>query len=694
MRHNALTREKLIEVLGSKKNLRYLDAQSNKLDAATPVALINELPRLRHLDLSSNPKIGDAGLTRLCHDTACFRLVSLVMANCDFGDEKDASLALKMFLQHPSCRLVKLDLSFNNLGSSFCEQLAQGLHRNRSVRVIRLEHALAYSKCCMEALLSFNTPVHYHELNFARNNLSFPALRALVHFLDRTRVDMLNLSRMDLQDTVITKALRKKPVRAFVLVGCRLPESVEHWPLGTEETLLDEVSPMGEYQIHALAEFFSRRRHFLSLSAHKHGRSFCLHLSRRSPVPLVQLVLDHSKLDDEGVQNMRVLSCLQHLSVQYNHLTARGASSLMPLLRMQLQYLNVGGNKLRRAGASVLAQHLPHRAVDDFTLGIHQTLLTEQGVTEVWNSVARRPLEALDLRRSQLRHPLHELLPVSANVASMEVDLRDNSGLDNENDLCSWAKKMNKVHTDIPLSIVLACQMLDKSPTLVLKEPRISLLNCGVAKLLKNDANVQVNLDNNALWRAEAAFESPRRASPGKTHRMKHTPPSTKIVPAVASPIKTAQSQPSKLEKCYGQRCIEPEKIVCAVKSLRRLLLRKVSSDGREVLLRDSAVSVPQLDLASSDLSLRGSEYVNYCRRFGAEELLLDTNFVETFGVAILRDASPATRRTASEGTISTRGDASKSRWRSTEDGTQCSITAGDLLALNHHLNSPTKCAH
>eukprot|EP00397_Hematodinium_sp_SG-2012_P002196 GEMP01002202.1.p1 GENE.GEMP01002202.1~~GEMP01002202.1.p1 ORF type:complete len:1221 (+),score=264.40 GEMP01002202.1:87-3749(+) len=746
VRANGLTGEKLLDILESKKHLRFLDAQSNQLDADAPVTIMHEFPRLRHLDVSSNPKIGSDGLVRLCRDRETLRLQSLMMANCHLGDEKEGGQALGAFLQHSSCRLVKLDLSFNNLGVAFCDLLAQGLEQNRTVRSINLERSLAYSNHTMEYLLSFETPVHFQELNFARNNLSFEALEALVRFLDRTRVDVLNLSRTNLQNPVITKALRKMRVSTFILVGCRLPESPDYWPFGTEETLLDGVFPMEEPQIQSLGAIFSRRQHILSLSQHKYGSLFCQHLTRRIPIPLLQLTLDHSLLHDEGVKNLHLLHTINSLSVQYNHLTAAGAEYLMPLLGMQLQYLNLGGNKLRREGALVLSKHLSGRSVDDFTLGVHQTLLTQEGIAELWNCIVQRPLEALDLRRSQLKHPLSKILPLIGDVTQVEVDLRDNPALNNENDLCEWAMQMTKVHTDLPLSAVWACRMLEKSPSLVLKEPRMHMLNRGITQILRH-TSVQINLDDNQLWRAKTASRevlkslSPRPSpsmyvkysakkegvtTPDKNaqiHTKQQRRSSRLPAPARRSTACTAQRDSSKSERRTSQRkasllsqktpekiqtghastddtrvghVVQPAKVLSALKSLRRLILRKLQIRDADTFAQvfgfdSKALHAVRPDLANSKLSTRGAEYVAYCRRYGVEGLILDSTFIATFGLAMLLGDSSTTESQLMRHSCHIIGDlpgapilrVSNTHDNAAQSDLESPITAGDLLALS-----------
>jgi len=686
IRDNKLSYDKLINVLPTSKNLRFLDVHGNVLDSDSPLQLMYQFPRLRHLNISANHKIRAEGIIKLLSDPISFKLVSLGLANCQFRDRLDAAEVMEAFLMDPSCKLVKLDLSFNNLGISWCETLARGLERNRSIKSLKLEHAVLHNG--VASLLTFYSPMNFTELNLARNHMSIAGLEALVLFLQKNKVDIVDLSRQDLFDKGICQRLTKAGVRSYILNGCRLPDETQNWPLGTDETIFNDCNPMNERQASLLAQIYQKREG-LSFSGHLYGNAFVTRLCK-TPNTLTQLFLDRCAIDNMACKEFVKMTTLERLSVQFNNITATGVEYLVGLLQHNLHFLNLNGNKLRLQGARVLARNLPFRNCVDFTLGVAQSVMTLRGVEILWESITKFPLKNLDLRRSQLAAPLMEFLPNSApGVAQMEIDLRDNPQLD-QYDLGYWSLKMNKVHTDMPLSAGWACHMLQKSATLNLKEYRMSLLIRCMNRTLQ-DESILVNLDNNELWRADLKeiTANPNNHAPvtksnheknrisqnelvlddhrklclkrkrKTSSRMKESDPlrgpleSTKhgLYPTSKSHhfLITEEIIPEDSKGDVNDNetlvkvdtLVEPQKILSALRTLRRILLRKcdiTDSWAAQVFRAGPSKwrNVLYVDLTNNRLSPKGAEHLSHVIKYGVEGLIVDNNFIETFGLGML----------------------------------------------------------
>ncbi|XP_030416630.1 NACHT, LRR and PYD domains-containing protein 3-like isoform X2 [Gopherus evgoodei] len=359
--------------------LQKLDLWDCELTGACCGDLANVLSTnqsLRELKLCAN-SLGDAGARLLCKRLThpnC-KLQQLGLRDCELTGACCGDLAAVL---STSQSLTELKLSGNNLGDAGMRLLCKGLnHPNCKLQKLDLRDCELTSACCGDLAAVLRASWTLTELKLSGNNLGNAGVRLLCEGLKHPNC---KLWRLDLSSCFLTDACCGD--LATVL---RTNQSLTELDLG--------YNNLGDAGVKLLCEGLKQNCKLQSLNLRKSCTWGCgvtaagcgdLAAFLKTKQNLTKLYLDnHLSLGDSGVQllceGLTHPNCkLETLVLHYCGLTAACCEALSSVLSTSqtLTFLGLGANSLEDSGVQRLCEGLKHPNCKLHTLGVDFHCLT------------------------------------------------------------------------------------------------------------------------------------------------------------------------------------------------------------------------------------------------------------------------------------------------------------------------------
>jgi len=337
----------LIEGLSGHPSIIKLEFQSGKLGGIVLSALGKVLkhPKCKLKDLRlSFCQLDDEGLGLLCGGlVGNSTLKKLRLSNNNNDIASVGWQALSNVIQHPTCKLVQLDLPSTLINDDATNFLGTAAISSTSLKALNLSSNKSISSRGWQTLLNHLSQSSIRRLDIGRNNINDAGLVSLANINALKSLDLSN--NKSITETGFQFFFNTLQARGTQLVKLKIASN------RVGDVGLAALSRCNMTMLKALSIYY------ISGRITSQGWVSFFNALQDSNLDLVRLDLSHNNIDDEGLQLLVPLvsnmTSLKHFSLSANHsITPTGWQALTGYLQspnFALEELTLGENKINNA---------------------------------------------------------------------------------------------------------------------------------------------------------------------------------------------------------------------------------------------------------------------------------------------------------------------------------------------------------